>query len=70
MVNAAQTEACCKDLGIVQDVARAERFPAPLAAAALQLYLAAAGAGMGQDDNASLARLYAQLSGAKLPHGS
>jgi putative dehydrogenase len=56
-----------KDLGIVQDMARAERFPAPLAAAALQMYLAAAGAGMGQDDDASLARVYAQLSGAKLP---
>jgi len=56
-----------KDLGIVQDMARAERFPAPLAAAALQMYLAAAGAGMGQDDDTSLARVYAQLSGAKLP---
>jgi 3-hydroxyisobutyrate dehydrogenase len=56
-----------KDLGIVQDMARAERFPAPLAAAALQMYLAAAGAGMGQDDDASLARVYAQLSGARLP---
>ncbi len=56
-----------KDLGIVQDMARAERYPAPLAAAALQMYLAAAGAGMGQDDDASVARVYAQLSGAKLP---
>ena len=56
-----------KDLGIVQDIARAERFPAPLSAAALQMYLAASGAGMGQDDDASLARLYAQLSGAHLP---
>ena len=56
-----------KDLGIVQDMARAERFPAPLAAAALQMYLAAAGAGMGQDDDASLARIYAQLSGAQIP---
>lgn len=56
-----------KDLGIVQDMARAERFPAPLSAAALQMYLAASGAGMGADDDASLARLYAQLSGAKLP---
>jgi putative dehydrogenase len=56
-----------KDLGIVQDMARAERFPVPLAAAALQMYLAAAGAGMGRDDDASLARLYASLSGAQLP---
>ena len=56
-----------KDLGIVQDMARTERYPVPLAAAALQMYLAAAGAGMGRDDDSSLARLYAQLSGAELP---
>ncbi|MEK1853522.1 MAG: L-threonate dehydrogenase [Phyllobacterium sp.] len=56
-----------KDLGIVQDMARSERYPVPLAAAALQMYLAASGAGMGRDDDSSLARLYAQLSGAKLP---
>ena len=56
-----------KDLGIVQDMARSERYPVPLVAAALQMYLAASGAGMGRDDDASLARLYAQLSGAKLP---
>jgi 3-hydroxyisobutyrate dehydrogenase len=56
-----------KDLGIVQDMARAERYPVPLAAAALQMYLAAAGAGFGRDDDSSVARIYAQLSGAKLP---
>lgn len=56
-----------KDLGIVQDMARSERYPVPLAAAALQMYLAASGAGMGRDDDSSLARLYAQLSGAELP---
>jgi L-threonate 2-dehydrogenase len=56
-----------KDLGIVQDIARAQRYPAPLAAAALQMFLAASGAGMGRDDDSSLARVYAQLSGTKLP---
>ncbi len=56
-----------KDLGIVQDIARAERYPVPLVAAALQMYLAASGAGMGRDDDSSLARIYAQLSGTKLP---
>jgi L-threonate 2-dehydrogenase len=56
-----------KDLGIIQDMARAERYPVPLAAAALQMYLAAAGAGMGRDDDSSLARIYAQLSGTQLP---
>jgi L-threonate 2-dehydrogenase len=56
-----------KDLGIIQDMARSERYPVPLAAAALQMFLAAAGAGYGRDDDSSLARVYAQLSGAKLP---
>ncbi|TDT90276.1 3-hydroxyisobutyrate dehydrogenase [Azorhizobium sp. AG788] len=58
-----------KDLGIIQDMARAARYPVPLAAAALQLYLGAAGAGMGRDDDSSLARLYAGLSGVTLPKG-
>ena len=56
-----------KDLGIIQDIAREERFPAPISAAALQMYLATAGAGFGADDDASVARIYAQLSGATLP---
>ena len=56
-----------KDLGILQDMARAERYPAPLAAAALQMYLATSGAGMGREDDASVARTYAALSGASLP---
>ncbi|KTS07193.1 3-hydroxyisobutyrate dehydrogenase [Methylobacterium radiotolerans] len=56
-----------KDLGIVQDMARAEKYPVPVAAAALQMFLMASGAGMGRDDDASVARLYAQVSGAKLP---
>lgn len=56
-----------KDLGIIQDMARSARYPTPLAAAALQMYLAAAGTGMGGDDDASLARVYAQLSGTALP---
>jgi L-threonate 2-dehydrogenase len=64
---ASAIEIFVKDLGIVQDMARAERYPAPLAAASLQMYLAAAGAGMGRDDDSSLARVYAQLSGTELP---
>lgn len=58
-----------KDLGIVQDMARRERFPVPVSAAALQMFLAAAGAGMGREDDASLARVYASLSGTVLPPG-
>jgi putative dehydrogenase len=64
---ASAVEIFVKDLGIVQDMARAERYPVPLAAAALQMFLAAAGSGMGRDDDSSLARVYAGLSGTTLP---
>ncbi|HEY1798713.1 MAG TPA: L-threonate dehydrogenase [Stellaceae bacterium] len=56
-----------KDLGIVEDIARSERFPTPLAGAALQLFLMTAAAGMGPDDDASVARLYAKIAGITLP---
>ncbi len=56
-----------KDLGIIQDMARSERFPVPVAAAALQMFLMTAASGMGRDDDASVARMYARISGAKLP---
>lgn len=56
-----------KDMGIVQDMARAAHYPTPLAAAALQMYLAAAGAGMGGEDDTAVAKVYAQLSDTLLP---
>jgi 3-hydroxyisobutyrate dehydrogenase len=56
-----------KDLGIVQDMARSARFPAPLSAAALQMYLMASACGMGRDDDSSVARVYAQIGGTTLP---
>ena len=56
-----------KDLGIVQDMARFAKFPVPVTAAALQMFLMASGAGMGRDDDASLARIYARVSGTVLP---
>ncbi|MDO9425660.1 MAG: NAD-binding protein [Methylobacterium sp.] len=56
-----------KDLGIVQDMARTEKYPVPVAAAALQMFLMASGSGMGGDDDASVARLYARVAGATLP---
>ena len=64
---ASAVEIFVKDLGIVQDMARAERFPVPMASAALQMFLAAAGAGMGRDDDSSVARVYAMLGGVALP---
>ena len=64
---ASAVEIFVKDLGIVQDMARAHRFPVPVAAAALQMFLATAGAGMGRDDDSSVARLYASIGNATLP---
>ena len=55
-----------KDLGIVQDMARCAKFPVPVAAAALQMFLMTSAAGMGRDDDASVARLYAQITGIAL----
>ncbi|MBV9635164.1 MAG: NAD-binding protein, partial [Methylobacteriaceae bacterium] len=56
-----------KDLGIVADISRSEKFPTPVASSALQMFLMTAAAGMGRDDDASVARLYAMIAGMKLP---
>jgi 3-hydroxyisobutyrate dehydrogenase len=56
-----------KDLGIIQDMARTEKFPVPIAAAALQMFLMTSSSGMGRDDDASVARMYALVTGTKLP---
>jgi L-threonate 2-dehydrogenase len=56
-----------KDLGIIQDMARTARFPVPVAAAALQMFLMTAASGMGRDDDASVARMYARVTGTDLP---
>jgi putative dehydrogenase len=56
-----------KDLGIIQDMARSAKFPVPMAAAALQMFLMTSGSGMGSDDDASVARIYGRLTGTPLP---
>jgi 3-hydroxyisobutyrate dehydrogenase len=56
-----------KDLGIVADIGRVEKFPTPMAANALQLFLMTSAAGMGRDDDASVARMIAQVTGLDLP---
>lgn len=56
-----------KDLGIVSDLGRAQKFPLPITSAALQLFMMTEAAGMGRDDDASVARFLAQISGLKLP---
>jgi putative dehydrogenase len=56
-----------KDLGIIADISRSEKFATPIASSALQMFLMTAAAGMGKDDDASVARLYAQIAGLDLP---
>jgi 3-hydroxyisobutyrate dehydrogenase len=59
-----------KDLGIIQDMARGAKYPVPVAAAALQMFLAASGSGLGRQDDSAVARIYAQLAGVKLPEAT
>lgn len=59
-----------KDLGIVSDIGRDAKFPLPIAATALQMYLMTAAAGMGRDDDASVARMIAKITGIELPQKS
>ncbi|GIT89619.1 3-hydroxyisobutyrate dehydrogenase [Jannaschia pagri] len=56
-----------KDLGIVLDIAKSAQFSAPITAAAMQQYLAAAGMGLGGEDDAAVAKVYARNAGLTLP---
>lgn len=56
-----------KDLGIVLDIARRSKFGAPITAAAMQQFLAAAGMGLGREDDAAVAKVYARNAGIALP---
>ena len=56
-----------KDLGIVMDIARESGFSAPLTATALQQFVAAAGSGLGKEDDAAVAKVYARNAGIELP---
>jgi 3-hydroxyisobutyrate dehydrogenase len=56
-----------KDLGIVTDIGRDLKFPTPVAATAMQMFVMTAAAGMGRDDDASVARMLAGLAGLTLP---
>jgi L-threonate 2-dehydrogenase len=59
-----------KDLGIVSEMGRREKFPLPVAATALQMFLMTAAAGMERDDDASVARMIAGVTGVHLPEKS
>lgn len=56
-----------KDLGIVSDMSRKEKFPLSIAATALQMFLMTAASGMAKDDDASVARMIARMTGIDLP---
>nr|WP_280953471.1 L-threonate dehydrogenase [Phyllobacterium phragmitis] len=56
-----------KDLGIVSDLGRKQKFPLPIASAALQLFVMTEAAGMGGDGDTSVARLLARIAGLELP---
>ena len=59
-----------KDLGIVSDISRQSRFAAPIAATALQQFIAASGMGLGTEDDSAVAKVYAQQSNIKLPEAT
>lgn len=56
-----------KDLGIILDIAKAEKFSTPVTAAALQQFVAASGSGLGAEDDAAVAKVYARNAGLTLP---
>jgi 3-hydroxyisobutyrate dehydrogenase len=56
-----------KDMGLVTEAARQSTYPAPLAVAAEQLYLAGSRAGLGRLDDSSAITL---LRGRPAPHGT
>ncbi len=58
-----------KDLGIVLDIAKETSFDAPITTAALKQFTAAADAGLGGEDDAAVAKVYAAQAGLDLPKG-
>lgn len=56
-----------KDLGIVLDIAKTENFDAPMTRAALNQFVAASEAGLGGEDDAAVAKVYAKQTGISLP---
>jgi putative dehydrogenase len=56
-----------KDLGIVLDIAREARFSAPITMAAFEQYRTAVGMGLGHEDDAAVAKVYANQACLSLP---
>lgn len=56
-----------KDLGIVLDVAKNAKFDAPIASAALKQFKTAVDMGLGSEDDAAVAKVYAKSANLSLP---
>ena len=56
-----------KDLGIVLEIAKAAGFPAPITSVALERYMEAVKMGLGTEDDAAVAKVYAGDADLKLP---
>ena len=54
-------------MGIVLEIAKNANFAAPLTAVALQQFVSAAGSGLGNEDDAAVAKIYARNAGIQLP---
>ncbi|WP_299964057.1 L-threonate dehydrogenase [uncultured Roseobacter sp.] len=59
-----------KDLGIVLETAKASGFQAPITETALAQYMRAVDMGLGGEDDAAVAKVYAEQAGVSLPEGT
>jgi 3-hydroxyisobutyrate dehydrogenase/2-hydroxy-3-oxopropionate reductase len=56
-----------KDLGIVTDIAASSGLPVPISSNTLAQFRAASAAGLGNEDDAAIAKYFARAGGIKLP---
>ena len=56
-----------KDLGIILDIAKGINFPTPLTSIALAQFAEASNQGLGKQDDAAVAKVYAEKANIKLP---
>jgi len=56
-----------KDLGIVTDIAASSALPVPISSNALAQFRAASEAGLGDEDDAAIAKYFARAGGVSLP---
>ena len=56
-----------KDLGIIADIAASSGLPVPISSNALEQFRAASQAGLGDEDDAAIAKFFARAGGVTLP---